>query len=121
MRPQLSTGEHLADLKRGPLRSTYNEINGDSDPREREVNRTFAAILFGSIAFVVWAYFTIFKLLVMLVWIVLKAVFHLRPRVPRSKTLHYRIERMLGISSKVAANHEARRREREAAMRSVWR
>lgn len=56
----------------------------------------FSAILIAAIAFAIWAYFTLFKLLVMAVWWLLKAVFRLRPVAPRSKTLSFRIGHLVG-------------------------
>lgn len=76
----------------------------------------FSAILFVAIAFAIWAYFTVFKLLVMAVWWLVKAVFGLRRlrRVPRTKTLGYHLSRALfGFDLPNAVRKRERKRARQ--------
>lgn len=77
----------------------------------------FAAILIAAVAFAIWAYFTLFKLLVKLAWWVLKTLFDLRPKPRRSKTIAYRIDRLVASHNRRVARARLAR-EREAAQRA---
>ncbi|TAN03143.1 MAG: hypothetical protein EPN36_14190 [Rhodanobacteraceae bacterium] len=77
----------------------------------------FAAIFIAAIAFAIWAYFTLFKLLLKLAWWVLKTLFHLRPKPRRSKTIAYRIDRLVAAHNRRVARARLTR-EREAALKA---
>lgn len=87
----------------------------------------FGAIFFGIIAFVVWAYITVLKLVVTAVWWVASRLFKLdrRTNLPGSKPVGFYVGRVMARFNRGRAQRWRQERERETLKRyphteSAW-